>query len=90
MLSKLWFGIRFQISPTIVGMARDICILVGSRIRQLRTARGWRQIDLAESADISENYVSDLETGKKEICIRTLQAVAKAFGISVSELLKGV
>jgi transcriptional regulator with XRE-family HTH domain len=71
-------------------MARDICVEVGKRIRSLRRERGWRQIDLAESADISENYVSDVEMGKKEICIRTLQTIAKAFGISVSELLRGI
>ncbi len=71
-------------------MARDICIAVGERIRELRTKRGWRQIDLAESAGISENYVSDLETGKKEICIRTLETVAGALGLSISDFLKGV
>jgi len=29
-------------------MARDICIALGERIRQLRLERSWRQIDLAE------------------------------------------
>jgi transcriptional regulator with XRE-family HTH domain len=71
-------------------MARDICIQTGDRIRQLRIKRGWRQIDLAETAGISENYISDLEIGKKEICIRTLQAVASAFDMTISEFMKGV
>jgi transcriptional regulator with XRE-family HTH domain len=51
-------------------------------------AKGWKQIDLAEAAKINEGYVSDLEIGKKEICLRNLQRVANAFGMSPSELLR--
>ena len=71
-------------------MPSDICILLGQRIRELRTARGWRQIDLAEEAGINENYISDLEIGKKEICLRTMQSVADAFDLTLAELLQGV
>jgi len=71
-------------------MASDICILLGRRIRELRTAKGWRQIDLAEEAGINENYISDLEIGKKEICLRTMQAIADAFDLTLAELLQGV
>jgi transcriptional regulator with XRE-family HTH domain len=71
-------------------MARDICVALGERIRQLRQERGWRQIDLAEEAGIHENYVSDLEQGNKEVCLRTLQAIAKAFDLTVADLLKTV
>lgn len=71
-------------------MARDICISLGKRIRELRKARGWRQIDLAEHAGINENYVSDLELGRKEICLRTIQALAQAFELKSGELLKGI
>lgn len=71
-------------------MARDICIALGERIRQLRKERGWRQIDLAEETGIHENYVSDLETGRKEICLRTLQNVARAFGMKTVDLLQGL
>jgi transcriptional regulator with XRE-family HTH domain len=71
-------------------MARDICIALGERIRQLRTDRGWRQIDLAEETGIHENYVSDLELGRKEICLRTLQTVAVAFEMKAADLLRGL
>jgi transcriptional regulator with XRE-family HTH domain len=71
-------------------MARDICVALGERIRQLRTDRGWRQIDLAEETGIHENYVSDLELGRKEICLRTLQTVAVAFEMKTADLLKGI
>ncbi|MBN9615424.1 MAG: helix-turn-helix transcriptional regulator [Acidobacteriales bacterium] len=71
-------------------MASDICIALGERIRDLRSTRGWRQIDLAEEAGIHENYVSDLELGRKEICLRSLQTLARAFGMTTAELLSGV
>lgn len=71
-------------------MPSDVCILLGQRIRELRTAKDWRQIDLAEEAGINENYVSDIEIGKKEICLRTMQAVADAFDLTLAELLKGL
>lgn len=65
-------------------------MLLGQRIRELRMARNWRQIDLAEQAGINENYVSDLEIGKKEICLRTLQAIAAAFELTIVQLMQGV
>jgi transcriptional regulator with XRE-family HTH domain len=71
-------------------MARDICLALGERIRQLRLKRGWRQIDLAEHAGMHENYVSDLELGHKEICLRMLGMVARALDTTPSELLKGI
>jgi XRE family aerobic/anaerobic benzoate catabolism transcriptional regulator len=71
-------------------MARDICLALGERIRTLRVDRGWRQIDLAEETGMHENYVSDLELGQKEICLRMLQAVAQAFDMTASDLLKGI
>ena len=68
-------------------MEQDICILVGARIRDNRLKRGWRQIDLAAHADISETYISELETGSSEACLRTLHSIAKAFGLSLGEML---
>jgi transcriptional regulator with XRE-family HTH domain len=38
-------------------MARDICVALGERIRELRLKRGWRQIDFAEETGMHENYV---------------------------------
>ena len=74
----------------LLEMARDVCAALGERIRQLRQQRNWRQLDLAEETGMHENYVSDLELGRKEICIRMLQTVARAFDMTMAELLKGI
>jgi len=71
-------------------VTRDICKPFGKRIRELRKERAWRQIDLAEEAGINERYVSDLEIGKKEVCLRTILLLADAFDISLAELFRGV
>jgi transcriptional regulator with XRE-family HTH domain len=71
-------------------MASEVCIALGQRIRSLRRKKGWRQLDLAEQAGINENYVSDLELGRKEVCLNTIKALASAFGMSISEFMKGV
>jgi len=71
-------------------MASDICILLGQRIRNLRKAKGWRQIDLAEQADVHEVHISDLERGVREVGLRTLLAISQALGLKLSELLKGL
>jgi transcriptional regulator with XRE-family HTH domain len=63
------------------------------RIRKLRKKCGWRQIDLAEQAGIagiSENYVSDLELGRKEVRLRTIEAFSKALNTDILGLMKGV
>ena len=71
-------------------MASKVCEAFGSRIRTLRRKKGWRQLDLALQAGINENYVSDLELGRKEACLNTISALAYAFGISISELTKNI
>jgi transcriptional regulator with XRE-family HTH domain len=71
-------------------MASDVCILLGKRIRKLRQERGWRQLDLAEQAGLNENYISDLELGRKEACLRTLSTLSQAFEMKLADLLQGV
>jgi transcriptional regulator with XRE-family HTH domain len=56
----------------------------------LRKERGWRQIDLAEETGIHENYVSELEQGRKEICLRTWKTIAEAFDLTVAHLFKTI
>jgi transcriptional regulator with XRE-family HTH domain len=71
-------------------MPSDVCVQVGKRIRELRKKRGWRQIDLAEHSGVHEVHISDLERGVREVGLRNLAALAGAFGLSLSEFLKGI
>jgi transcriptional regulator with XRE-family HTH domain len=71
-------------------VARDICILLGERIRKLRKQKAWRQIDLAEQSGVHEVHISDLERGTREVGLRTLLALSQALEVKLSDLLKGI
>lgn len=68
-------------------MSSDICLRFGKRLRTLRKRQGWTQVYMAEHVGIDRSFISDLENGKKEICIRNLEVLASAFGLSVAQLL---
>ena len=71
-------------------MATDICKSLGIRIRELRKKQNWRQIDLAEESGLGRIYISDLERGKKEICLRNLQILAITFQLDLPTFLSNL
>ena len=71
-------------------MAKDICVLVGQRIRAMRSAKGWTQTYLSVHAGVGRNYISDVELGKKEIGLRNLQLLALSLNVKTADLLKGL
>jgi transcriptional regulator with XRE-family HTH domain len=71
-------------------MATDICVQFGKRIRKLRTERGWTQIDLAVHTGLGRVFISDLERGKKEPCLRSIEILAIAFDMTVPQLFRAV
>jgi transcriptional regulator with XRE-family HTH domain len=36
---------------------------------------------------IDRSYISDIETGKKQVCIRSMEVIADGFGISMAQLV---
>ena len=69
-------------------MASQLSRRLGKRLRELRRQRSWRQIDLAVHAELSKTHISDIETGKREICLNALEKLAKALDTTPSELLR--
>lgn len=59
-------------------------------MRELRNERGLRLKDVAKNAGISVPYLSDLERGRTNPSLETLQTLAGAYGITVHDLLEGV
>jgi len=57
-------------------------------LKTLRLARGYRQIDLAKRAKVTNVYLSQLENGrKKNPSLAVVRRLAKALGVPVTELL---
>ena len=58
------------------------------KLKKLRTAKGLSQATLAKRAKIPREYVNKLEAGRYDPTMGTLQALAKALGVPVTELLE--
>jgi transcriptional regulator with XRE-family HTH domain len=68
----------------------DVCVRLGKRIRRLRLQRGWTQTYLAVHTGLGRPFISNLETGKKEPCLRSLEILADAFELSLSQLMRAI
>jgi transcriptional regulator with XRE-family HTH domain len=66
----------------------DVCQRLGRNLRRLREAKGLSQEQFADEAGIHRTYVSDLERGSRNPTIRVVDRVAKALGVTASDILK--
>ncbi len=73
--------------PTIEAMAMRGRQTLGQRIRRLRNAAGLSQAALARAAGIGRVTLVRLEKGDQTPRYKTLDAIARALGVGVSELL---
>ena len=71
-------------------VSNDICAEFGKRLRQLRLKRGWSQEDLAHRVGIDISFLSELENGKKEPCLRKMKELTQGLGTTLSKLLSGI
>jgi transcriptional regulator with XRE-family HTH domain len=68
----------------------DICVRLGKRIRALRKAKGWNQDDLALHMGLGRTYISNVERGRKNPSLRTLEILAVGFKMSLIQFLDGI
>lgn len=64
-----------------------LMIVTGRKIRELRHAKNWSQLDLANAANIDQATVSRIEAETKTPRTDTLVAIATALGVSPDALL---
>ena len=60
------------------------------RLRELRKARGFSQEALADRCGLDRTYISGIERGNRNVAVRNVELIAKALGISIAELMKGL
>lgn len=70
------------------GLCMDMRKLVGDNCARLRSTKGWTQEELAERSGLSQQYLSDLERGKRNPTIVTIYEIAQALGVSHVELVQ--
>lgn len=62
---------------------------IGQRIKKTRISRNLTQAQLAESLNISINFLSEIENGKKGLSQETICKICNFFEISSDYLLLG-
>ena len=62
-----------------------IAIVVGARIKELRSKKKWTQEQLAEYADLHVSYIIALEKGRKNASIEVLYRISNALEISLAD-----
>ena len=60
----------------------------GKAVREARLEAGLTQMALAEKAELTLNYVGEVERGEKLASIDTAARLAGALGMSAADLLK--
>lgn len=68
----------------------DIKSKVGNKIRALRHERDLSQEQFANLCGLDRTYIAGIELGKRNVAIVNLEKIAKAFGISLSELFENL
>ena len=63
---------------------------LGPRIRDLRQALAFTQEELAEKAGISDSFLSMIESARRVPHLKTLLALSKALGTTLSRLFAGL
>ncbi len=66
----------------------DMRRLVGRNVRKLRLERGLTQEQFADVSGFSQQYISGLESGKRNPTVVSLHDLAQALGVSPVDLIQ--
>lgn len=70
-------------------MANESPASLGERIAHLRERRNWTQRQLAEAADLSSTFLSEIENDRRNVGAAILLRIADALDASLDYLLRG-
>jgi transcriptional regulator with XRE-family HTH domain len=61
---------------------------LGQNMKRIRAKKKMSQGDISRALEVDRGYISNIESGKKNPTLATLQKLADALGVSPDELLK--
>lgn len=61
---------------------------LGQNMKRIRAKKKMSQGDIARALEVDRGYISNIENGKKNPTIATIQKLANALCVSADELLK--
>jgi len=74
--------------PATAGEAPPLLEELGARVRAWRARRGMTRKQLAADSGLSERFLADVESGKGNVSVNSLEAAARALHITVVDLLQ--
>ncbi len=63
---------------------------IGERIFHIRKMRGYTQEKLAELADISTQYLSDIENDKRNMTVTVLKRITESLHVTTDYIVRGI
>ena len=73
-------------APVEISAVDDGRIDLGERLKAIRLLRRRTLKEVADAAGVSESFVSQIERGRSSASVATLQRLAAALGIEISDL----
>ena len=67
---------------------QEISKKLGENLKKVRAKKKLSQGALARLLDVDKGYISNIESGKKNPTLATIQRLADALGVSADKLLK--
>lgn len=69
-------------------MSKSTAQKFGENMKKIRPEKDMSQGDICRELDLDQAYISNVENGKQNLTLSTMERVAKALGVSVDQLLK--
>ena len=68
----------------------DLKQMIGARVKEVRTRKGFTQEELSEKMGINPKYLSSIERGKENPTLNTLIKLSESLDIDLSEIFSFV
>jgi transcriptional regulator with XRE-family HTH domain len=69
---------------------QEFLLALGQRIRELRLRKRWSQEGFADIVGVHRTWMGAVERGESNVSFTNLVLIAKALGITLSQLLSGL
>ena len=69
-------------------MSKSTAQKFGENMKKIRLEKEMSQGDICRALSLDRAYISNVENGKQNLTISTMEKVAKALGVGLDDLLK--
>ena len=80
--------VSFVIIADNLVMDNSLLEKLAKRIKELRKKNGFTQDELAFRANIERSTLGNIETAQNDVTLTKVNQIAKAFDLTISDLLK--